>query len=261
MQGTQQLLCRSLVGSMLLGGCERDIIILLSALILSHDEWYMQNDFKTAPAGICSGQAAALAGGTTMVIDFALPVHHDLEEGYKSYESKTKTAVADYALHMAVTRFDKKAPPFLHLQPVCMLPISSLISQASNWSFHAYLTLSSTLSAMNSLLWALRLENLRHCKSLLCWRLAGFARIHLTLERCLQASEDMATMAARGINSFKFFMAYKGILQITDEELIAGFQRSKELGAIPMVRSVKLVWSIRSKSPQQSPFEQPTFIC
>ena len=55
-----------------------------------------------------SGQAAALAGGTTMVIDFALPVDHDLEEGYKSYETKTKTAVADYALHMAVTRFDKK---------------------------------------------------------------------------------------------------------------------------------------------------------
>lgn len=37
-------------------------------------------------------------------------------------------------------------------------------------------------------------------------------------------------------------MAYKGVLQITDEELIAGFQRSKELGAIPMVllRAVRL---------------------
>ena len=45
----------------------------------------------------------------------------------------------------------------------------------------------------------------------------------------------MGRMAAQGINSFKFFMAYKGTLQITDEELIAGFQRSKQLGAIPMV--------------------------
>lgn len=52
-----------------------------------------------------------------MVIDFALPVDHDLEEGYKSYESKTKTAVADYALHMAVTRFDKKVQFFNIKQP------------------------------------------------------------------------------------------------------------------------------------------------
>ena len=51
-----------------------------------------------------------------MVIDFALPINHDLEEGYKSYEGKTKTAVADYALHMAVTRFDKKACLFSHLR-------------------------------------------------------------------------------------------------------------------------------------------------
>ena len=47
----------------------------------------------------------------------------------------------------------------------------------------------------------------------------------------------MAKMVANGINSFKFFMAYKGVLQITDEELVAGFERCKELGALPMVLS------------------------
>lgn len=33
-----------------------------------------------------SGQAAALAGGTTMHIDFALPVDHDLMAGYKAWQ-------------------------------------------------------------------------------------------------------------------------------------------------------------------------------
>lgn len=51
----------------------------------------------------------------------------------------------------------------------------------------------------------------------------------------LQIIRDMAALVKRGINSFKFFMAYKGALQVSDTELIGGFQRCKELGAIPMV--------------------------
>lgn len=46
----------------------------------------------------------------------------------------------------------------------------------------------------------------------------------------------MGKLAAEGVNSFKFFMAYKGTLQVSDEELIGGFERCKELGALPMVR-------------------------
>jgi dihydropyrimidinase len=34
----------------------------------------------------CSGQAAALAGGTTMHIDFALPVEHDLAAGFEAWK-------------------------------------------------------------------------------------------------------------------------------------------------------------------------------
>ena len=45
----------------------------------------------------------------------------------------------------------------------------------------------------------------------------------------------MGDLAAKGINSFKFFMAYKGALQVTDQELLGGFERCKELGAVPMV--------------------------
>lgn len=50
-----------------------------------------------------------------------------------------------------------------------------------------------------------------------------------------QVSKDMGTLAEAGINSFKFFMAYKGILQVSDEQLLHGFLRCKELGALPQV--------------------------
>ena len=40
-----------------------------------------------------------------------------------------------------------------------------------------------------------------------------------------------------GINSFKFFMAYKGILMINDELLLEGFKKCKSLGAVAMVHA------------------------
>ena len=64
-----------------------------------------------SPACHCSGQAAALAGGTTMHIDFGLPTNHDLEQGFKDYQQKMQKAVMDFGLHMAVTKFDTKVLP------------------------------------------------------------------------------------------------------------------------------------------------------
>lgn len=45
----------------------------------------------------------------------------------------------------------------------------------------------------------------------------------------------MAKMVQKGINSFKFFMAYKGALMVGDELLLDGMQRCKQLGALAMV--------------------------
>ena len=45
----------------------------------------------------------------------------------------------------------------------------------------------------------------------------------------------MGALAAEGINSFKFFMAYKGVFQVDDLQLLRGFQRCKQLGALPQV--------------------------
>ena len=51
-----------------------------------------------------SGHAAALAGGTTMHIDFALPIG-GMKAGYKEWREKGKLAAMDYGFHMAVTEW------------------------------------------------------------------------------------------------------------------------------------------------------------
>jgi len=110
------------------------------------------DDFK-------SGQEAALAGGTTMHIDFALPVEGSLVAGFQAWKSKAQKSVMDYGFHMAVTKWDD------------------------------------------------------------------------------QVAADMATLAGLGINSFKFFMAYKGALMVTDEELVRGLMQCKKIGALAQVHA------------------------
>eukprot|EP00249_Psilotum_nudum_P013612 c24425_g1_i1 orf=171-1739(+) len=107
-----------------------------------------------------SGQAAALAGGTTMHIDFAVPLNGDLVAGFERYIEKAEKSCMDYGLHMVVT----------------------------SWN-----------------------ENV---------------------------AKDMdALVKEKGINSFKFFMAYKGSVMVTDEQLLQGLKKCKELGALTLVHA------------------------
>lgn len=52
-----------------------------------------------------------------------------------------------------------------------------------------------------------------------------------------QVFDEMQAVTARGINSFKHFMAYKGALMVNDDEMFASFTRCAELGAIPLVHA------------------------
>ncbi|CAA0833513.1 Dihydropyrimidinase [Striga hermonthica] len=107
-----------------------------------------------------SGQAAALAGGTTMHIDFVIPVNGSLSAGLESYVKKAERSITDYGFHMAITKWDETV------------------------------------------------------------------------------SREMEVMVKdKGINSFKFFLAYKGSLMINDDLLIEGFKRCKSLGALAMVHA------------------------
>ena len=51
----------------------------------------------------------------------------------------------------------------------------------------------------------------------------------------VQVAGQMKEIVDMGINSFKFFMAYKGALMVGDELLLDGMQRCKLLGALAMV--------------------------
>ncbi|KAJ4724463.1 Dihydropyrimidinase [Melia azedarach] len=107
-----------------------------------------------------SGQAAALAGGTTMHIDFVKPINGSLTAGLEAYEKKAKKSCMDYGFHMVITKWDEVI------------------------------------------------------------------------------SEEMEIVVKeKGINSFKFFMAYKEYQMINDEILLEGFKRCKSLGALAMVHA------------------------
>ncbi|XP_073283803.1 dihydropyrimidinase isoform X3 [Primulina huaijiensis] len=107
-----------------------------------------------------SGQAAALAGGTTMHIDFVIPVNGSLLAGFDAYVKKAERSCMDYGFHMAITKWDNSV------------------------------------------------------------------------------SREMELIVKdKGINSFKFFMAYKGSLMINDELLLEGFKKCKSLGALAMVHA------------------------
>jgi dihydropyrimidinase len=47
-----------------------------------------------------------LAGGTTMHIDFIIPVNNNLTAWLESYKHKAAKASMDYGFHMAITKWD-----------------------------------------------------------------------------------------------------------------------------------------------------------
>jgi dihydropyrimidinase len=51
------------------------------------------------------------------------------------------------------------------------------------------------------------------------------------------AAEMEPLVREHGVTSFKFFLAYKGGLMLPDEDIIAGFLRCRELGALPQVHA------------------------
>ncbi len=114
---------------------------------------YSSDDFE-------SGTRAALSGGTTMVVDFALPSPgQGLLDAIQMWDNKSGRANCDYSFHMAITWWGE------------------------------------------------------------------------------QVFDEMPKVVARGINTFKHFMAYKGALMVNDDEMFASFRRCAEIGAIPLVHA------------------------
>src|SRR5258708_10703042 len=56
-----------------------------------------------------SGTKAALAGGTTMVVDFCLPdPGQSMLAAYQEWRHKSEKAASDYGFHMAVTPWSEQ---------------------------------------------------------------------------------------------------------------------------------------------------------
>ncbi|HXU58405.1 MAG TPA: dihydropyrimidinase [Verrucomicrobiae bacterium] len=108
-----------------------------------------------------SGTSAALAGGTTMIIDFVIPAPNvSLLEAYDQWMGWAKKSAADYSFHVAVTWWSDKV------------------------------------------------------------------------------REEMGVLTSRhGVNSFKHFMAYKGAIMVSDEQMLQSFRRCQELGALSTVHA------------------------
>lgn len=66
----------------------------------------------------CSGQCAALAGGTTFHIDFSLPKNGDIAAGFERYKEVSKSSVMDHSFHMAVTTWSDKVTRFVSRPPI-----------------------------------------------------------------------------------------------------------------------------------------------
>lgn len=49
--------------------------------------------------------------------------------------------------------------------------------------------------------------------------------------------EMQELVASKGLNSFKYFMAYKNVLQLEEDQMIRAFQHCKALGALPSVHA------------------------
>jgi dihydropyrimidinase len=124
-----------------------------------------------------SGTAAAMAGGTTMIIDFVIPNPGvSLLEAYDQWRGWAAKAASDYSFHVAVTW----------------------------WSD--------------------------------------------------QVRDEMGVLTReRGVNSFKHFMAYKGAIMVSDEQMLQSFQRCQELGAVATVHAEngEIVWHLQQELKRQ----------
>lgn len=76
------------------------------------------------------------------------------------------------------------------------------------------------------------------------WRAWADPKVHhdFGLHCCItwwsdQVAKEMAELVKLGVVSFKFFLAYKGSLMVTDDEMIKCLERCKELGALSMVHA------------------------
>ncbi|XP_058130442.1 dihydropyrimidinase isoform X2 [Anopheles ziemanni] len=147
------------------GGCrtiDATGLLVIPGGIDPHTHFQLEFGGTVSVDDFYKGTKAAVAGGTTTIMDFVLPKKGEsLLEAYDTWRSRADPmVVCDYGLHVGITWWSK---------------------------------------------------SVRDEMRILC--------------------------RERGVNSFKCFMAYKGLYQLNDSELYEVFETCKELGAVAMVHA------------------------
>ena len=80
---------------------------------------------------------------------------------------------------------------------------------------------------------------------------------------------EIPLLVEAGVSSLKLFMAYKGAIMVTDEQILQSFQRCQELGALATVHAENgdLVWFLQQEllkkgitGPEGHPLSRPTAV-
>lgn len=108
---------------------------------------HSSDDFET-------GTRAALLGGTTTIIDFAMQdAQHSLMETLAQWESKAQKAVCDYSFHMAITHFNPETSP---------LEMAALVKERGITSFKVFMAYKQALMVGDEALLAILEEATKH---------------------------------------------------------------------------------------------------
>ncbi|KAF2361683.1 Hydantoinase/dihydropyrimidinase [Trinorchestia longiramus] len=158
-----------------------------------------------------TGTRAALAGGTTMIMDFVLPNKNEsLVEAYHKWRAWADPKVCcDYALHVGVTWWGHKVTWWGH---------------KVTWWGHKVAWWGHTVAW-----WGHKVTWWRH--KVAWWRHKVAWWRHKVGEEMEELSRD------HGVNSFKVFMAYKDTWQLNDTELLHAFEACKHIGALALVHA------------------------
>ena len=90
-----------------------------------------------------SGTSAALAGGTTMIMDFAIPnAGESLLEAYREWQQRARNSVADYACHAAITWWNQSVAA----------DMETLVNEEGINSFKHYMAYKGTIMADEAVL-------------------------------------------------------------------------------------------------------------
>lgn len=154
-----------------------------------------------------------------MHIDFALPVDGSLNAGLDEWLRKGQQGCMDYGFHMGVTSWSDSIAA----------QMAEVVARGVN-SFKFFMAYKARTMRMQCCRTG---ADLKHTAGICCpWRAcAGLLRV-------CSASKQLGPVKARGtVTAMSGQLCLQGALMVDDDQMIAGFRRCRDLGALAMVHA------------------------